>query len=155
KERASRPIDLLINSHHHGDHTGGNLVFKPAVGKIVAHSRVPGLMKTVAVAAKTEANQAYPDTTFEQTWSSPIGRETVSAKYYGPAHTGGDITITFQNANIVHMGDLLSSVRHPRVDRPAGASVKGWVTVLEAVVKDHNADTVYIAGHSKVGTPVT
>ena len=155
KERSTRAIDMLINSHHHGDHTGGNQVFRPAVGKIVAHRRVPELMKTVAVAAKSEAAQAYPDTTFDQTWSAKIGGETISAKHYGPAHTGGDIAITFQNANIVHLGDLLSSVRHPRADRPAGASVKGWVTVLEGVVKDHGADTIYIAGHSKVGTPVT
>jgi glyoxylase-like metal-dependent hydrolase (beta-lactamase superfamily II) len=155
KERSTRAIDMLINSHHHGDHTGGNQVFRPAVGKIVAHRRVPELMKTVAAAAKSEAAQAYPDTTFDQTWSAKIGPETISAKHYGPAHTGGDIAITFQNANIVHLGDLLSSVRHPRADRPAGASVKGWVTVLEGVVKDHGADTMYIAGHSKMGTPVT
>src|SRR5262245_39961816 len=61
KERSTRAIDMLINSHHHGDHTGGNQVFRPAVGKIVAHRRVPELMKTVAAAAKTEAAQAYPD----------------------------------------------------------------------------------------------
>lgn len=154
KERSSRPIDLLVNSHHHGDHTGGNQVFRPAVGKIVAHSRVPGLMKTVAAAAKTEAAQAYPDTTFDTTWSATIGKETVAAKHYGPAHTGGDIAITFQEADIVHLGDLLSSVRHPRADRPAGASVKGWVTVLEGIVADHGAGTTYIAGHAKAGTPV-
>lgn len=155
RQRSTRPIDVLINSHHHGDHTGGNLVFRLAVGKIVSHSRVPGLMKTVAVAAKTEANQAYPDTTFDQTWSTKIGGETINLKYYGPAHTGGDIAIHFQNANIVHMGDLMSSVRHPRADRPAGASVTGWITVLENIAKDHPSDTIYIAGHSKVGTPVT
>jgi cyclase len=155
KQRSTRPIDFLINSHHHGDHTGGNLVFRPAVGKIVSHSRVPGLMKTVALAAKTEANQAYPDTTFDQTWVTKIGGETINLKHYGPAHTGGDIAIHFQNANIVHMGDLMSAVRHPRVDRPAGASVKGWITVLENIAKDHNGETIYIAGHSKVGTPVT
>lgn len=154
KERSARPIDLLINSHHHGDHTGGNAVFRPGVGKIVAHSRVPELMRTVAVAAKTEASQAYPDTTFDKTWAATVGGETIAAAHYGPAHTGGDIAITFRTANIVHMGDLLSSVRHPRADRPAGASVTGWVTVLEAVTREHDTDTIYIAGHAKVGTPV-
>jgi hypothetical protein len=53
------------------------------------------------------------------------------------------------------MGDLMSSLRHPRVDRPAGASVKGWITVLEGVAKDHSSDTIFIAGHAKAGTPVT
>ncbi len=155
KQKTARPIDFLINSHHHGDHTGGNQVFRPSVGKIVSHSRVPVLMKTVAAANKTEANQAYPDTTFDTTWSARIGGETINLKYYGPAHTGGDIAIHFQNANIVHLGDLMSSIRHPRVDRPAGASVKGWISVLEKVAKDHTGETIFIAGHSKAGTPVT
>jgi glyoxylase-like metal-dependent hydrolase (beta-lactamase superfamily II) len=155
RQKTSRPIDVLINSHHHGDHTGGNQVFRPAVGKIVSHARVPGLMRTVAVANKTEASQAYPDTTFDTAWSTKMGGETILAKYYGPAHTGGDIAIHFQNANIVHMGDLMSSIRHPRVDRPSGASVKGWISVLEKIAKDHNGDTIFIAGHAKAGTPVT
>lgn len=154
KERSTRPIDILVNTHHHGDHTGGNIVFRPAVGRIVAHSRVPGLIKTAAAAAKTEADQAYPDTTFDQTWSTTIGKETIAAKHYGPAHTGGDIAVTFQVANIVHLGDLLSPLRHPRADRPAGASVKNWINVLEAIVKDHDADTLYVAGHAKTDTPV-
>jgi hypothetical protein len=53
------------------------------------------------------------------------------------------------------MGDLMSHQRHPRVDRPAGASIRNWLVSLEKVVKDHNADTMYIFGHSKVGAPVT
>jgi hypothetical protein len=53
------------------------------------------------------------------------------------------------------MGDLMSHLRHPRVDRPAGASIRNWLVTLEKVVKDHNADSVYIFGHSRVGAPVT
>src|SRR5512143_700292 len=81
--------------------------------------------------------------------------EVVSTKYYVPGHTSGDAVIFFQRANIVHMGDLMSHQRHPRVDRPAGASIRNWLVSLEKVVKDHNNDTVYIFGHSKVGAPVT
>ena len=55
----------------------------------------------------------------------------------------------------MHMGDLMSHLRHPRVDRPSGASIKNWLVTLENTVKDHNADTLYIFGHSKVGAPVT
>jgi glyoxylase-like metal-dependent hydrolase (beta-lactamase superfamily II) len=84
-----------------------------------------------------------------------LGSEVVSARHYGPGHTGGDGVIFFQRANIVHMGDLMSHQRHPRVDRPAGASIRNWLVSLEKVVKDHNADTIYIFGHSKVGAPVT
>ena len=53
------------------------------------------------------------------------------------------------------MGDLMFYLRHPRVDRAAGASIKNWIVALEAVTKEHPADTIYIAGHSKVNLPVT
>jgi cyclase len=155
KPKTTRKFDLPINSHHHGDHTGGNKVLQPSVAKIVAHANVPGLQRKAAATAKTEANQAYADTTFDKEWSTKVGSETVSARYYGPAHTGGDIVITFQNANVAHMGDLMSFQRNPRADRPAGASIVNWVPVLENTVKDHSADTIYIFGHSKVGERVT
>jgi glyoxylase-like metal-dependent hydrolase (beta-lactamase superfamily II) len=155
KSRTPRKIDLLINTHHHPDHTGGNKTLQPSVTKIVAHANVPGLQRKQAAAQKTEANQAYADTTFSDAWKVDIGNEVVSAKYYGPGHTGGDGVIFFERANIVHMGDLMSHQRHPRIDRPSGASIRNWLVTLEKVVKDHSADTIYIFGHSKVGMPVT
>lgn len=155
KPKTSRKIDLLINSHHHPDHTGGNKVMQPNVGKIVAHANVPGLQRKQAATTNSEANQAYADTTFDKTWKTSVGGETVSAKYYGPAHTGGDIAIMFERANIVHLGDLMSYQRNPRADFPAGASVPNWIKVLEAITKDHGNDTIYIWGHSKVGERVT
>jgi cyclase len=155
KQMSARTIDLLINTHHHGDHTSGNAVFRPAAAKHVAHRNVPVLQKTQAAAGKSEAQQAYADTTYDTTWSQKVGAETVSLKYYGPGHTSGDSVVTFQNANIVHMGDLMFYLRHPRVDRPSGASIKNWIVTLESVAKDHPADTIYIAGHAKVNLPVT
>ena len=155
KTRTPRKIDLLLNTHHHPDHTGGNKVLRPMVAKIVAHENVPGLQKKQAAAAKTEDAQAYADETFKDGWKVDIGKEKVSTKYYGPGHTSGDAVIFFQQANIVHMGDLMSHQRHPRVDRPAGASIRNWLVSLEKVTKDHSNDTIYIFGHSKVGAPVT
>ena len=155
KGRTQRKIDLLINTHHHPDHTGGNKLLQPAVTKIVAHANVPGLQRKQAAARKTEADQAYADTTFSDTWKVDLGSEVVSAKYYGPGHTGGDGVIFFERANIVHMGDLMSHQRHPRIDRPSGASIRNWLVSLENVVKDHTADTIYIFGHAKVGAPVS
>ena len=155
KTRTPRRIDVLLNTHHHGDHTGGNKVLRPAVTKIVAHQNVPGLQRKAAAAAKSEDNQAYADETFTDAWKASVGDETVSAKFYGAGHTGGDAVYFIERANIVHMGDLMSHQRHPRVDRPSGASIRNWLTTLERVVKDHNADTIYIFGHSKVGAPVT
>lgn len=150
-----RKIDLLINTHHHPDHTGGNKVLQPSVVKIVAQENAPNLQRKQAAAQKSEDNQAYADTTFKSDWKVDLGSEQVSARHYGPGHTGGDAVIVFERANIVHMGDLMSHLRHPRVDRPAGASIRNWLVTLEKVVKDHSADSVYIFGHSRVGAPVT
>jgi glyoxylase-like metal-dependent hydrolase (beta-lactamase superfamily II) len=155
KQMSARPIDFLINTHHHGDHTSGNIIFRPAASKIVAHRNVPMLQKKQAAASKSEDQQAYADTTYDTTWSAKVGTETVSLKYYGPGHTSGDSVVTFQNANIVHMGDLMFYLRNPRVDRAAGASVKNWIVTLESVAKEHSAGTIYIAGHSKANHPVT
>lgn len=150
-----RKIDLLINTHHHPDHTGGNQTLRPSVTKIVAQENAPNLQRKQAAAQKSEANQAYADTTFKTDWKVDLGSEVVSARHYGPGHTSGDAVIFFQRANIAHMGDLMSHLRHPRVDRPAGASIRNWLVTLEKVVRDHNADTTYIFGHSRVGAPVT
>ena len=149
-----RKIDFVVNTHHHGDHTSGNGVFRPAAAKIVAHRNVPALQKTQAANAKSETQQAYADTTYDKTWSEKVGSETIALKYYGPGHTSGDSVVRFQSANIVHMGDLMFYLRHPRVDRPSGASIKNWIVTLESVVKDNPADTIYIAGHAKANHPV-
>jgi cyclase len=150
-----RKIDLLINTHHHPDHTGGNKVLQPSVVKMVAQENAPGLQRKQAAAQKSEDAQAYADTTFTSDWKVDLGSEIVSARHYGPGHTSGDAVIFFQRANVAHMGDLMSHQRHPRVDRPSGASIHNWLVTLEKVVKDHNADTIYVFGHSKVGAPVT
>jgi glyoxylase-like metal-dependent hydrolase (beta-lactamase superfamily II) len=156
KVKNARPVDALINTHHHPDHTGGNTAFKTAGAKmIVGHARVPELMRQQAAAANPPAQVTVPDVTFTDTWRQAFGRETIRAKYYAPAHTGGDAVIFFENANVAHMGDVGFFERHPIVDRPAGASVRGWIRLLEAVHGDHNDQTIFIFGHSKMGTPVT
>jgi glyoxylase-like metal-dependent hydrolase (beta-lactamase superfamily II) len=94
--------------------------------------------------------QVYADRTFTDTWREQLGDEWISCKFYGRAHTSGDITITFERANVVHMGDLMFNRRHPVVDRPAGALMKNHISVLEAVAKDHNNDTIYIFGHAGI-----
>jgi cyclase len=155
RQWSSRKLDFVINTHHHGDHTAGNIVFQPEAVKLVAHRNVPALQKTQAAAAKTESPQAYADTTYDTTWSAKVGTETISLKYYGPGHTSGDSVVRFQNANIVHMGDLMFYQRNPRVDRAAGASIKNWIVILESVAKENPADAIYIAGHAKTNLPVT
>jgi cyclase len=161
KQRAAgRTIDVVFNTHHHGDHTGGNAVFKGNAKRIVGHAKVPELQKQVAAQATSNPNApaqtpVVPDATFDKTWSESFGDERVSAKHYGPGHTGGDAVIVFERAEVAHMGDLLFHERHPRVDRPAGASIQNWLTTIEAVSKELPGNTIYIAGHSKEGLPVT
>jgi cyclase len=155
RERSARPIDVLINSHHHPDHTGGNQVLREATGRIVAHTRSAENQRASAQQRGVEAQQAYPDTTFDETWSVEVGDETVRAKHHGPAHTGGDVAIHFERANVVHMGDLINNRGYANVDGPAGASVHGWVRVLEAIVDEYPADAIYVFGHGEAPHGVT
>jgi len=151
---SKRPIDVLFNTHHHGDHTAGNITFKPVTKKIVAHVREVEAQKA-ATKPGAEATQVYADVTFTNTWAEKFGRETIEAVHLGPAHTGGDAVIYFQRANVVHMGDLVFNRIHPYIDKPAGASIAGWITVLERAVKGHADDTIFVFGHAKPGWKVT
>ncbi|WP_236919142.1 MBL fold metallo-hydrolase [Ereboglobus luteus] len=153
-QRGDRQIDVLINTHHHGDHTSGNPVFRPVVKKIVAHKNVPGLQRAAAARAKPPATdrQVYADTTFTETWSLALGgsrdgAETIHARHFGPAHTSGDIIVLFEKANIVHMGDLVFNRLHPVIDRAGGASIAGWITILETAAKTYPSDAIYVFGH--------
>jgi glyoxylase-like metal-dependent hydrolase (beta-lactamase superfamily II) len=155
QKTGGRGIDLVINTHHHADHTGGNGVFRAEAKKLIAQAHVPDLQRTVAAATPNSPAPVVADATFDKTWSQKFGDETVAAHYNGPGHTGGDAIVHFERAHVVHMGDLLFHERHPRVDRPAGASIQNWITILEKVGKDMPADTIFIAGHAKDGLPVT
>jgi len=149
QRKSRRGIHVLINTHHHADHTAGNKIFRPAVKFIVAHANSAEWQHTSAAEAKAEGDQAYPDQTFTNVWQLKIGKEMVVAKYYGFGHTSGDVAISFEAANVVHMGDLMFNRLHPFIDRPAGASIANWITVLERVPREHSADTIYIFGHGK------
>ena len=154
-QRSARPIDLLVNTHHHADHTGGNKTFQPVVGAIVAHENSAAWQRRQAADQSTEADQAYPDTTFSSEWRTAIGDETVVARYYGPGHTSGDVTVTFEQANVVHMGDLMFNRLHPFIDRPSGARIQNWIGTLERVSGENAADTIYVFGHGSPAGGVT
>lgn len=150
-----RPVDVLANTHHHGDHTGGNIAFKGVAKKVVSHARAAEFMRQPPGRQAPTTEQLYPTETFTDTWTMSIGDEVLSAKYYGTAHTSGDAVLTFEQANVAHMGDLMFNARHPVVDRPAGASLRHWITVLEETTAAHDASTIYIFGHGGPGAPVT
>jgi glyoxylase-like metal-dependent hydrolase (beta-lactamase superfamily II) len=154
KQKAPKGIELLINTHHHGDHTGGNPAFKPAVKRIVGHEKCLEWHKKTAESAPKPTPQAYADATFTDVWTAKLGNETVEARYYGTGHTSGDAVIHFQRANVVHMGDLMFNRMHPRLDLGAGGSARSWIRVLDQVAKKHG-DATFIFGHAKTGLPVT
>ena len=124
RARRTAASTVLINTHHHGDHTGGNGVFRDAAKKIVAHANVPRYQKEAAAAPPTNPNAppppppTFPDTTFPDRWKAEIGDEVISAYHYGPAHTGGDAIVLFEKANVAHMGDLMFNRMQPFIDRP-------------------------------------
>jgi cyclase len=155
KKRSENPFSLLINTHHHGDHTAGNISFKGIVEHVLAHANSKTNQETSAKKNKSEDKQLYPDQTFTDTWSQKFGKEKICLYYYGAAHTNGDALIHFQHANIVHMGDLVFNRRHPYVDRSAGANIKSWMEVLDKAVNKFDNETQYIFGHAGTGYEVT
>ncbi len=146
-ERGERMLDAVINTHHHGDHTGGNGVFKPVTKTIVAQANVPELMLNAAKRNPNAPAPVVPNETFPETWRHDFGDETISARYFRPAHTRGDIVVHFEKANVVHVGDLVFNRLYPVIDRNAGGRFKTWLTATEDIVKNYPADAVYLFGH--------
>ncbi len=155
KKKTENPFKLLINTHHHGDHTAGNISFKGIVEHVLAHENSLKNQKNSAVTNKNEDKQLYPDQTFSDTWCQKFGKEKICLHYFGAAHTNGDAVIHFQHANIAHMGDLMFNRRHPFVDRGAGANIKNWIEVLNKTVNKLDSKTKYIFGHAAEGHEVT
>jgi cyclase len=155
KKQSSNPFKLLINTHHHGDHSSGNIAFKNLVPHVVAHANSKANQERVAKEKKNEDQQLYPDQTYTDTWCEKIGKEEVCLHYFGAGHTNGDSLVQFKKANIVHMGDLVFNRRHPFIDRTSGANIKSWITVLDKAVQTFNKKTIYIFGHAGTGYGVT
>ena len=155
KKRNDQPIRLLINTHHHGDHTSGNIAFKNVVSRVLAHSNSLTNQKNSAIAQKTEDKQYYPNETFGTVWSEKADKEKITLYYYGAGHTNGDGIIHFQHNNVVHMGDLVFNRRHPFVDQGAGANMQSWMNVLTMTMEKFDSKTKYIFGHSGDGYDVT
>jgi glyoxylase-like metal-dependent hydrolase (beta-lactamase superfamily II) len=154
KKKTEKPFKLLINTHHHGDHTAGNIAFKDLVSTVVAHENSKINQEANAKKNKNEDKQLYPNTTFTTTWSKKIGKEKIVLYYFGAAHTNGDSLVHLQKANIVHMGDLVFNRRHPYIDKTAGADIKNWIIVLNKAITTFDFDTKFVCGHAATGYDV-
>ncbi|RYY95063.1 MAG: MBL fold metallo-hydrolase [Chitinophagaceae bacterium] len=155
KQQADAGFHLLLNTHHHGDHTAGNIAFKGIVPHVLAHNNAAANMKAVAEKAGKLDQQLLPDTTFDTESKVKRDKETIKGSYFGAGHTNGDAVYHFEKANIAHVGDLVFNRRHPFVDRAYGASIVHWVEVLEAIQKKYDKDTLFIFGHAGEGYDVT
>ena len=148
QKQSGQPFQWLINTHHHGDHTSGNISFKGIVKNVAAHANSLANQKAVAEKSNKVDQQLYPDTTFTDKWKVKVGDEHISAYYFGTGHTNGDAMIHFENANIVHMGDLVSNRMYPFIDNSAGASAKHWPVTLEQATKKFDKNTIFVFGHA-------
>ncbi|TAH13413.1 MAG: MBL fold metallo-hydrolase [Sphingobacteriia bacterium] len=155
KQMKDMPFKYLINTHHHGDHTGGNIAFKDLAEHVVGHENCLANYKRVAEQSKTVEKQLFQDIVFKDTWKQKLGKEKIKAHYFGNAHTNGDAIIHFQHANIAHMGDLMFNLLNPAVDRTSGASMQHWIEVLQKTKSTFDNDTLFVFGHSADPEKVT
>jgi cyclase len=155
KKISSKPINFLINTHHHADHTGGNLAFKGLAEKVVGHANCLANHQKIASAQKSQDKQLFADTVFQDQWKAKVGTERIQAHYFGAGHTNGDIVVHFENANIAHMGDLMFNKRFPFIDRAGGANIQSWINVLDKTVAKFDKDTLFVFGHSADPLKVT
>jgi len=145
QERTDIPLDLVVNTHHHGDHVGGNGVFSRHTDRLVAHARVPDLMRSAA--DDEDDAGTVPTETFDDTWSEAVGSEQLTLRHYGPGHTGGDAVVFFEEANVVHVGDLVFNRAYPFIDVDGGADSTHWIETLETLHGELDDDTIVIHGH--------
>ncbi len=148
KKLSENSIKFLINTHHHGDHTSGNISFKGLVEHVVAHENSLINQTNSAKTNKTEDKQLYPDVTFSDKWKTKIESETIRAHYFGAGHTNGDSLIHFEHSNVLHMGDLMFNRRYPYIDKSAGANINSWISVLDKTISTFDKDTIFIFGHA-------
>lgn len=147
-KKLQKGIAMVINTHHHGDHTGGNIQFVELTKRVIAHQNALKNLQDVAAKAKNESKQYFPTETFAERLSLQIGTEKIDLHYFGAGHTNGDIFVHHVNSNTVHVGDLVFNRRHPFVDRSAGANMKSWQSVLAKATKKFTKSTTYICGHA-------
>lgn len=147
---------VLANTHHHGDHTGGNGVFASLADTHVSHVRAKqNLIDNLAENDKA-GTIPLPTTTFDAGWSTNLadGKESISLRHFGAAHTGGDAVVHFENANVVHLGDLLFNRRFPYIDPASGGDIVNWAEVMKSIRKAYDKDTLYLFGHAADDYPV-
>jgi len=155
-----QPIKYLVNTHHHGDHTGGNAGFAAEGTTVVAHENVKKFL-AAGTMSNTTGQKVSPVTAEglpKQTYNSdtgPVlqvkGRKAV-LKHPAAAHTGGDTYVWFADANVLSTGDVFTYNRYPNIDWLNGGSLKGVLAAVDAYLKLANDKTKIVPGHGPLAT---
>jgi cyclase len=147
KLEAGKPLQFVLNTHWHGDHTGGNAHFGRKAS-IVAHNNV---RKRLAAKSDT-AKEALPVITHENGLSLHFNGEEIRVIPLLPGHTDGDCAIHFTKSGVLHMGDQFFNGRFPFIDLGSGGSVEGYIKNVANVLQMTGDDTKIIPGHGALAT---
>ena len=155
----AEPITHLINTHWHFDHTNGNIWLNAAGAKIIAQENTRKYLSQVQRVDDWDYNflalppDGIPSEVFAEGRSLSLNGLTVALRHYGPAHTDSDISVTFAEANVVHVADTFWNGVYPFIDYSTGGSIDGMIMASDVNLAATNDDTIIIAGHGKaVGT---
>ena len=148
------PVTTIINTHSHGDHTGGNPDF-PTVVDIVAHDRTKANMAKLPAFAGA-GTRYLPNKTFATTYSLLEGIDRIELHYFGAGHTSGDAVVVFPEKRVAHMGDLFPSKSAPIIDAANGGSGVAYPETLAQAVAALKGINTIVTGHTPVpaGSPV-
>lgn len=152
KTVSDKPVSYLLNTHWHGDHTGGNSNFAKTGAVIASHQNVRERLAN----AQKEKNQNDPDALPEITFADGLNfyfdDEQIMFFHSHAGHTDGDAMVYFVNSNVLHTGDLFFNGRYPYIDLNSGGSARGYIKAVENALKIINNDTKIIPGHGNLAT---
>ncbi len=157
KAQTDAPVEFVLNTHFHGDHTGGNEAFGKAGSHIVAHDNVrkrliEGRERADGSRTPPAPADALPVVTFSQTISFYWNGQDIHVWHPDTAHTDGDSIVFFKTANVVHMGDVFFNGGYPFIDLNSGGGVSGYIAAHENVLSEIDDETKIIPGHGPLAT---
>ena len=153
-----KPVRFVLNTHWHGDHTGGNENMKGAGAIIVAQENTRRRMtadqfiEVFNMKAPASPREALPVVTFTEAITFYVNDDSVRATHVRNAHTDGDVLVVFQKANVVHMGDTFFNGMYPLIDVSTGGSARGIVVAADRALSLSNAQTRFIPGHGPLAS---